>query len=762
MSAQISSILSSLKKGKGSSPNDTQTQLDDLLPLILKHNLTLAQFNTLTSIALSSHPTTPQCVLLLSHALPTPSTTISAAFPLQLLSILGSASHNKPPHKGKIDYKVQNRALHLLVALGEWGMLDGGGKDGAREVLEEGWGVLERGLEYRNLRDATAQLLIQITKRYHVQPYRITHLKQIIAATSPTTPPSLHALLSLYTSFYPDRILSSTSNLTSIAGKTRKPAWVKEWEENMSGANGEGENNTERPSKRRRVDEGGMIGGIMVPDGSTFNASMSSTPLSDIQSLSTLAKSIDKVELPSMAGSLLRNLGSEEERDRVKVWGVLLRSGYSGGDGDGEANYLGRLESYLTSLLSHQVSLDEMKASTSAGLEFLFQRIISLGDVFGHLPPTLLSFLSNFLSSWNGSHHRSEIFSILSSLPPISFERMSRFSLPPVSHLSEESSTELEESILGPLRKLSEEQKLDAVWMADLVDSLEGLMMNWANAGGDEEDEEAEEEQNRTVWGNDVLAPEDLRESLQGLLHFVDRLASTGVQTYPTSLTLRSSCLSFFEASLRLPLEFGIAVVVIPSSIFVYTCLLSEEISSVTRICGIVSTLREVLTGEATAIDKEAEGNRELVAELNTYLVDFINALWRKSLGEETNGGKGMGLDLGQIEGLKKLCEERGQAWGNGIGLTVHPALAMMARDCLSKMEEKAGSTPVNAGSGPVLASSLKNLSANGGPKVTFTNFRVAFLEYLEERGATGIHQFFFTSLQSLIDRRASQPRSSP
>ena len=98
------------------------------------------------------------------------------------------------------------------------------------------------------------------------------------------------------------------------------------------------------------------------------------------------------------------------------------------------------------------------------------------------------------------------------------------------------------------------------------------------------------------------------------------------------------------------------------------------------------------------------------------------------------------------------------------------------------ELEENAGTTFTPLDAGPVLPSTLKELAnvclptlsdhlalsytpgvvlhQRGGPKVTYNDFRVVFLETLEEHGASGIHQFFFTSLQSLINRRASLPRS--
>lgn len=60
-------------------------------------------------------------------------------------------------------------------------------------------------------------------------------------------------------------------------------------------------------------------------------------------------------------------------------------------------------------------------------------------------------------------------------------------------------------------------------------------------------------------------------------------------QRHPTSLVLRTAALSFYESTILLPLELDLPVVILPSPAFTYLCLLSSELMSVSRICGIVA-----------------------------------------------------------------------------------------------------------------------------------------------------------------------------
>lgn len=64
------------------------------------------------------------------------------------------------------------------------------------------------------------------------------------------------------------------------------------------------------------------------------------TPLSDVTSLATLASQIEKLDLPSQAGSVLSSVpgatsteSTRSEEERSKAWALLLACGY-GGDGE--------------------------------------------------------------------------------------------------------------------------------------------------------------------------------------------------------------------------------------------------------------------------------------------------------------------------------------------------------------------------------------------------------------------------------------------
>lgn len=75
---------------------------------------------------------------------------------------------------------------------------------------------------------------------------------------------------------------------------------------------------------------------------------------------------------------------------------------------------------------------------------------------------------------------------------------------------------------------------------------------------------------------------------LQSLLDHTSAVITSASQRFPCSIVLRSAGLAFFEACVPLPTECELPVAVLPSPAFAYSCLVADEVMSVSRICGIV------------------------------------------------------------------------------------------------------------------------------------------------------------------------------
>ncbi|ORY88627.1 Mis6-domain-containing protein [Leucosporidium creatinivorum] len=719
MDARLNSLFRQLEQlsTQKNVKDELQTVLEELAPLAEAHGLTAAQIARGYDLALGGHLLPPQALALLPLLLPR--APLSSQPVLRILSILGEPSHNKPLHRGRVDYKVQKRALGQLTVLVQVG---GVSREG-REVLERCWGVLERGLEYRALRDATASLLCLVTRRIHVQQARIAHLQHVIRSTEAPSP-SLFRLLDIFRSFYPELVLPSGVARSGGAGGLGKA--LEEWKERVRELLREGEGEVGggdgREAKRRKTTQ------AYIPLGATFTSTSSSTPLSDITSLTSLASQIEKLDLPSQAGSVLSSVPGAEstevvrsEEDRTKAWALLLACGFGGEDGQ-----LLRLESFITSSLRHEMHELDETADGAKRIEDLLCRIRELCEMGGELLEGLEPFLAEYLQTWNGASHREVIFDLVSLIKPRPYEI-------------------LHGHILVPLQALA--AKADAAWLAAFIDCLREMVQNWAVR------DDWSGEELKTAFGQ-VDEEGAYLASLQAVLEYADRIIDISTQSFPHSLPLRCASLAFYEAVLTFPLDYGLAVVIIPSPTFTYLCLLADEAMSVSRITGIIHSLREVLTGETTAVAKNDPRNLSLVTFLNNYLRDFVNALWQKKFLAQ-NDTKALDMTSEQIGTLNQLCATRDQALGAAVGLTMHGALSSIALDFLAHLEEQASSSPRYTG-GPITTASLKSLSSQGGLSLTYPDFRVSFLEHLQAQGADGVQKFLFASLSKLARRSSS------
>ena len=54
----------------------------------------------------------------------------------------------------------------------------------------------------------------------------------------------------------------------------------------------------------------------------------------------------------------------------------------------------------------------------------------------------------------------------------------------------------------------------------------------------------------------------------------------------------------------------------------------------------------------------------------------------------------------------------------------------------------------------PASAKALKDMSANGGLNLTFDEYRIQYLDHLEEKGFEGVSQFLFDCITNLLQRK--------
>ncbi|GEM11834.1 centromere protein I [Rhodotorula toruloides] len=459
-------------------------------------------------------------------------------------------------------------------------------------------------------------------------------------------------------------------------------------------------------AKRRRIE---ADANSKLPLPITFSTDLhspTSLPLSDIRTLPSLASQIEDLALPCQAASALRSVSGSTKRVRVQEE------------------------------LQHELYDLEPTDAGAKRVADLFARVRELSEFAGELLEELEPFFAEYLQRWDGSAHRKLVFDLVALIKPLRFRDLHRH-------------------YLRPLETFAKADSVDGTWIPDFFACLTALVSNWAVR-----DDWDETVSRSTALG--ALEPDaPYLEALQGILEFANKQIELACQQRPHDLTIRSASLAFYELALSLPLEFGLPVVVLPSSTFMHTCLLSNEVMSLSRICGILARLREALTGASTALEINSESNTALVTELNARLIEFVATLWQKRfLTPADPAQSNLGLSLEDLEDLREYGDERGQATSASFGLSTHPALATLAKDCLSVLAVERGKS-ISRLVGAISTSSLKQLAKEpDGVHISFNEFRPAFLEWVQEQGADGLSDFLFSSLVSLVKRRASNSAS--
>lgn len=92
----------------------------------------------------------------------------------------------------------------------------------------------------------------------------------------------------------------------------------------------------------------------------------------------------------------------------------------------------------------------------------------------------------------------------------------------------------------------------------------------------------------RRITAFGALDLDSYLDSLQAVIDSAGHIIETAVSSHPSSLVLRSAALDFHRVALDLPLELGLPVVSLPSPTLTHVCLLANDVSSLSEICGLI------------------------------------------------------------------------------------------------------------------------------------------------------------------------------
>ncbi|KAF8927251.1 hypothetical protein BGZ58_010535 [Dissophora ornata] len=352
-------------------------------------------------------------------------------------------------------------------------------------------------------------------------------------------------------------------------------------------------------------------------------------------------------------------------------------------------------------------------------------------------------FMIPYLKVWNGIDNQKEIFTLLTYLRPREYEKLYIHFLKPLYGLF---------NLMGP------------IWKGELLLCYTKLLQRWAQLKWKDYLELGKNprlsrdglEGLRRLFSK--LAPNvDYMMTIRMFISHVNSISGVALEIEHDHLAVQHGVLSFFDFAPYLTLQFKVPLaLIIPDSTIVYRCFLSDSGMAVSRICGVVYQYKQafeafehdrelqyemlVHSQLSSQIEEGDEGaalpappimpiipgySRDYVILFNSFVMDICNFLWRsRAFNKSDKNARGFLMNQSTIARTKQNLEEQS-----------HVPVGKRLR-------------------APVSPPALKDMSAKGGLDISFEEYRLQYLDHLEQNGFEGIAQFLFGSITNLLQRK--------
>ncbi|OJJ43822.1 hypothetical protein ASPZODRAFT_145761 [Penicilliopsis zonata CBS 506.65] len=585
--------------------------------------------------------------------------------------------------------------------------------------------VLFNFLDMISLRKPLCHLLSLLTRRKHVKPFRIQALMEL-HRNSGGDEKELLGLLQVFKNYYPEIIIGE-SGLSRRAGaffKHPDPEWsshVKSLQDRRlerTLATG----GTSFQVVRRGIVKRSKVE-MIVPDVQTSRVSQNHTSLEELRSISDFVEKLDQIEPPNqmvsvlgdnMAQKYLLLLQPEIANRRLNDW----------------------LNAFLVDRLEHTHDGDENEPEA---LTFVLSLAVEYARHTKELPASVSSFLTKFLPLWNGRDHRDQILGLLEYLPHESFEVIHRDFLRPV-----------EVAIL----------KTNPFAKTTLLDYYSTLIRQWG------------------IKVRVQSSPSEESKPLSQLIAHAELLALSVLEIPPHAGNgMRPASLSVIEFYSSVSSLFshahlnGRIRITVPMAPTVYT-LAFTPIASLTSILGSILTTYKTsfetsLTSEVLQVPSSSESlyPTELVGQFNGYVMDICNLVWRnRALNAEDPNALGCLVPASTVATLTRYIRDTNEAskerkredafhynLTSVFSLSHHAALCNFSAACIVDIERTNGLTDSQPRlQKPVTQKALSALEKEGGIKLSWQEYRLRMLEWLDGVGSQGIGDLMRSTMKAL------------
>ncbi|KAF7875194.1 hypothetical protein EAF04_002366 [Stromatinia cepivora] len=611
-----------------------------------------------------------------------------------VIKVVGSLGHGK----AKPSYASQAALLKWIVLV--YDVLEN------QKILSQLYAVLFNLLDTIALRSQLCHVLSLITRRKHVRPFRIQALMQWTRKAGHD--PALIGLMRVYKDYYPEVIVGDvTSGRASVFTHPNRE-WrerLGEIQEDHLGRMEEELVSTHRNFRVSRKTVKERKHGFL-PEVHTLYAQDTSITLEEVEDVDEFVQKLEKIELPNqlVAGihdPLLQKL-------------LHLRSS--------EAT-LRRIDYWLLAFFEDQLENDR---SSERLIPDMLEVILRYTRFTKILPSACLSYLESLLPCWNGLTNRDVILELLSYIRIGSFDDL---------HYT--------------VFYLIEDAVIDGTHESQLalLKFYKAVLSQWTFSL-------TSQAPNPSNYGTDIVA----------LVNHVNELAVAILQQ-SSSVFTHTNILDFYEANAFLishPTLTSTVRIAIPPPQVVYTLYFGSDLSVTARICNILALYKKAFeVAMAPRTDSTALGNqsypKEYVNRFNGFLMDICNCLWR-SRAFYTTDMNALGCllpeqTMGTLSSyISKL--DTSLSLSSLFSISCSPATCHHAITYMRELEDQAEDEINVRHAGPVTQVSLKKLENDGGLSISWQDYRLGVLRYLEGKGLPGAGELMYNTMKHLMAAR--------
>ncbi|KAK9718824.1 hypothetical protein K7432_005203 [Basidiobolus ranarum] len=382
-----------------------------------------------------------------------------------------------------------------------------------------------------------------------------------------------------------------------------------------------------------------------------------------------------------------------------------------------------RIETWACDYLVNLAIWRDQNITTKNLFQGLLKKICDALEMNKSLFYGFEGFLTSYLCYWDGRACQKEIFTMVSHMPLKPFN-------------------ELHKDFLNPLHKLyliSSE-----AWKASLIDCYTCLLRNWSLA-----------EWPLASKSDDSHVRFERIQTIRGFAAYVEKVLVIGLEAEKNSIHLLHKVLEFYEEMTAFSLECGVPLLTIPNRYILCSSLFNISLMPISRICGILARCKSSyewqrnlkITNGSFSLGYE----REHVTQLNINIMDACNCLWRgQALNYTDPNTSGFGLDSETIREIEHICQNAELSLSCLFGLTQSPVFLPLSLEFLKGLENEAGVTVHHQG--PISSASLRILrQQENSIQISHSNFRIQYLDHLNSRNFTGLYDFLYSSMTSLM-----------